>query len=106
MVNPLNSRKFILKTVCSILCCLMLIQSTRAQIKEQSIIPQPFKVQKTSEVFSFTPSASITIGANISSGNLAFFNQYFHSIAGYNLATGKSVAASSIQLNIDSTKVI
>jgi len=106
MVNPLNSRKFILKTVCSILCCLMLIQSTRAQIKEQGIIPQPFKVQKTSEVFSFTPSASITIGANISSGNLAFFNQYFHSIAGYNLATGKSVAASSIQLNIDSTKVI
>jgi hexosaminidase len=101
MISLLRFRKSALKTLCSILFCWMLINSVQAQIKEQGIIPQPYKVQKSNAVFSFTSSTGITIGAGIDADNLLFFGQYFQSFAGYKLPVNKKGA---VNLNIDSTK--
>ncbi|MDR6944838.1 glycoside hydrolase family 20 protein [Mucilaginibacter pocheonensis] len=81
----------------------MTVNQASAQVKEQGVIPKPFKVQKTNAVFSFTPSTGITLQAGIDTANLTFFNRYFHSLAGYGLPIIKTAA--SITLNIDSTKV-
>jgi hexosaminidase len=82
----------------------MLTNNTRAQIKGEGVIPQPFKVQKTSSVFSFTPSTSIALGVGINADNLTFFNQYFSSFAGYSLPVNQKMATTAIKLYIDSTK--
>ncbi|WPU92909.1 family 20 glycosylhydrolase [Mucilaginibacter sabulilitoris] len=96
--------KSVFKALFYILCCGLFINAAHAQIKEQGIIPQPFKIQKSSEVFTFSPKTSISVGAGIDANNLTFFNQYFHSLSGYSLPISKSAA--SIKLNIDSAKAI
>jgi hexosaminidase len=98
----INTCAAILKNIRYILCFCLLMNGVHAQIKEQGIIPQPFKVEESKAVFSFTRSTSVSLGVGIDANNLIFFNQYFQSLSGYKLQVNKTA---TINLNIDSTKV-
>ncbi|WP_183566529.1 glycoside hydrolase family 20 protein [Mucilaginibacter sp. SP1R1] len=101
MISQFNPRKFLL----TILCLIFIIGHISAQIKEQGIIPQPFKVQKNNTVFSFVATTYISVDKGINPSNLIFFNGYFKSLSGRNLPVGKYAKSSIIQLSIDSVGV-
>lgn len=98
MIKLLKPCKFLFKNLIPV----FIISSATAQIKEQGIIPLPYKVEKSSAVFTFSLATNISVGEGINADNLAFFNQYFRSVAGFSLLV-KNTA--SISLNIDSSKV-
>lgn len=92
------SCKFLLTT----LGLILIAGYSSAQIKQQGVIPQPDKFERNSGVFTFSAATGITIGPGIKTGNLIFFNQYFKSLAGYQL---KLKSEGTIILKIDSSKV-
>lgn len=100
----INTCTTIFRNICYTLCLCLLMSAVHAQVKEQGIIPQPYRIQKTGDVFRFSPNVAIGIGDGISTDNLIFFNQYFRQLAGYSISV-KKTTTSSIQLNIDSNTV-
>jgi|GEM_PF-4503849 len=100
MINTCTS---VFKNICYTLCLCLLISAVHAQVKEQGIIPQPYRIQKTGDIFRFSPNVALGVGDGISTDNLIFFNQYFRSLAGYDLKNDKNTGA--LQLRIDSVAV-
>jgi hexosaminidase len=101
MIKLLNSCKFLVKT----LVLVLFISSASAQIKEQGIIPQPYKVEKSNLVFAFSPATGMAVGDGIDVNNLSFFNQYFRSLSGYTLSVNNKSVVPSINLDIDSLAI-
>ena len=101
MIKLLNSCKFLVKT----LVLVLFISNASAQIKEQGIIPQPYKVEKSNVVFAFSPATGIAVGDHINVNNLSFFNQYFRSLSGYTLSVNNKLVIPSINLDIDSSAI-
>ncbi|NOW95101.1 glycoside hydrolase family 20 protein [Mucilaginibacter sp. SG564] len=99
----INTCTTVFKNICYTLFLCLLMGGVHAQVKEQGIIPQPYRIQKTGDVFRFSPNVAIGVGDGISTDNLIFFNQYFRSLAGYTLKNGKNTGA--LQLRIDSVAV-
>jgi len=97
----INTCATVLKHFRYTLCFCLLMNVVHAQVREQGIIPQPFKVKKNKEIFNFNLSTSIWLGSGISIDNLDFFEQYFNSIAGYSLPPSKKLTYQSFLLNID-----
>jgi hexosaminidase len=100
MVKLFTSRKLF----SCILLCLFFAVIAGAQVKEEGIIPRPVKLIKTKEVFTFNPSTTIGTVPEINVDNLAFFNAYFKSVAGYSLTLNHKLHP-SIHLTIDSNYV-
>src|SRR5476651_95515 len=98
MIKLFNSCKFLVKT----LVLVLFISNASAQIKEQGIIPQPYKVEKSNVVFAFSPATGIAVGDHIDVNNLSFFNQYFRSLSGYKLSVNNKLIIPSVNLDIDS----
>jgi hexosaminidase len=101
MIKLLNSCKFLVKT----LVLVLFISNASAQIKEQGIIPQPYKVEKSKVVFAFSPATGIAVGDDIDVNNLVFFNQYFRSLSGYTLSVNNKSVIPSVNLDIDSLAI-
>jgi hexosaminidase len=87
-----------------ILLCLFFAFKASAQVKEDGIIPQPVKIEKTGEVFTFSNSTTISTAPRINSNNLTFFNAYLKSVSGYNLPVFHQLNP-AIHLTIDSNYV-
>ncbi|WP_184545759.1 glycoside hydrolase family 20 protein [Mucilaginibacter sp. FT3.2] len=101
MVKLLNSRKSFFNA----LCLMLLIGNASAQIKEQGIIPQPYKIVKSNEVFTFSPATGIAVGGGININNLSFFNKYFRLLSGYSLSVNNRMVIPLVNLGIDSAAI-
>jgi hexosaminidase len=101
MIKLPNSCKSLFYT----LCFVMVLGAASAQIKEQGIIPQPYKVQKGVGVFKFSGTTGIELEEGIDQHNLDFFEQYLMSVSGSVSSVNNVAVIPDIDINIDSTRV-
>ncbi|MCS3734543.1 glycoside hydrolase family 20 protein [Mucilaginibacter dorajii] len=84
---------------------LLMFNAASAQIKEQGIIPQPYKIQKGKGVFTFSGTAGIELEKGIDQHNLDFFEQYLMSVSGSVSSVNNVAVIPDIDIVIDSIRV-
>lgn len=91
-------------------CYILLSGANTVFAQKQSgllpIIPVPVAVEKQTGVFHFSPATALWLGAEVSPGNLIFFNQYLHGLAGFNLIPSKKKTGGGILLQLDSVGIL